>query len=94
MARHDSSHSALTAILLGTAVAVLGVFAYRRSGRNWEDDLGIAKDWLDDRTSNAQGLIDKTEKASKDLLASAQDYGHQAVGAAKGAVHAAADRVN
>jgi hypothetical protein len=94
MARRDSSHAALTAILLGTAVAVVGVFAYRRSGRDWNDDLQTAKDWLDSKTENAQGVLEKTERASKELLASAQDYGHQAVGAARGAYEAARDHAS
>lgn len=94
MAKGNSAAAALTAILLGTAVAVVGVFAYRRSGRNWEDDLSAARGWLDDRTNDAQSVLEKTEKASKELLASAQDYGHQALGSAKGAVAAAGDRLN
>lgn len=94
MARNSSASAALTTILLGTAIAVVGVFAYRRSGRDWESDLHAAKDWLDSRTNDAQSVLEKTERASKDLLASAQDYGHQALGSAKGAVAAVGDRLN
>lgn len=74
------------AIVAGAAAIVVGVFLYRRSGRNWNDDLKLAQNWLEDRTDTAQGLLEKTERTSKELLASAQDYGHQAVGSAKGVV--------
>lgn len=80
------NNGAVEALVIGAALVVVGVFLYRRSGRDWNADVQAAKDWLDDQTDGAQKVLDRTEKASKDLLASAQDRGQQALGAAKGAV--------
>ena len=93
MAYGSSKGGALTTLVVGAAALVVGVFLYRRSGRDWNDDLGLAQDWLEGRTSDAQKVLDKTERASKDLLASAQDRGHQALGAVKGAVDGVKERV-
>ena len=81
------------AIVASAAALVIGVFLYRRSGRDWQSDLQVAKDWMDDRTDDAQKVLDRTEKTSKELLASAQDYGAQAIGAAKGTLEGARERV-
>jgi len=94
MAYGRSNGVAVGAIVAGAAAIVVGIFIYRRSGRNWNDDLKSAQGWLEDRTDTAQGLLDKTEKASKELLASAQDYGHQAIGSAKGLAEGVRARVN
>lgn len=93
MAYGRSNGVAWTALAAGAAAAVVGVFLYRRSGRNWNDDLGMAQEWLEGRTSDAQKVLDKTEQASKELLASAQEKGQQALGAAKGAIDGARERV-
>lgn len=93
MAYGRSNSTAWTGLVVGAAAVVVGVFLYRRSGRNWNDDLSAAQDWVEGRTSDAQKVIDKTQQSSKDLLASAQDYGHQALGAAKGAVEGVRERV-
>jgi len=68
------------------AAVVVGVFLYRRSGRDWNEDLRVAQNWLENRTETAQGVLERTERASKDLLASAQEYGHKALGSVKGAM--------
>ena len=81
-----SNIAAMGAIVAGAAAVIVGVFLYRRSGRDWHDDLHTAQNWLEDRTSDAQGVLERTEQASKDLLASAQEYGSKAVGSAKGLV--------
>jgi len=94
MAYGRSNGVAVGAIVAGAAAVVVGIFLYRRSGRNWNDDMKLAQNWLEDRTDTAQGLLEKTEKASKELLASAQDYGHQAVGSARGVVEGVRARSN
>ena len=83
----------IASVVLGAAALVVGVLLYRRSDRNWERDMRMAREWFDDRTGDAQKVIDRTERASKELLASAQEHGHQAVGAARGALDAARERV-
>ncbi len=93
MAYGRSNSGALASLVVGAAAVVVGVLLYRRSGRDWNDDLGAAQDWLEGRTSDAQKVIDKTERASKDLLASAQDRGHQALGSVKGAIDGVKERV-
>lgn len=93
MAYGRSGSTALAGLVVGAAAVVVGVFLYRRSGRSWNEDLGAAQEWLEGRTSDAQKVLDNTQKASKDLLASAQDYGHQALGAAKGAVEGVREKV-
>lgn len=72
--------------MAGAAAVIVGVFLYRRSGRDWHDDLHLAQNWLEDRTTDAQGVLERTEQASKELLASAQDYGSKTIGSAKGLV--------
>ncbi|GEM_PF-4932448 len=89
-----NNDAALVSLVVGAAAVVVGVFLYRNSGRDWNSDVKTAKNWLDDRTDGAQGLLDRTEKASKELLANAQDYGHQALGSAKGALDGVRDRVS
>ena len=76
-------------MVLGAAAIIVGVLLYRNSGREWESDVKLARDWFDEKTGDAQKVIDRTEKASKELLASAQEYGHQAVGSAKGTIEGA-----
>ena len=93
MSNNRSNSGAVGTLVVSAAAIVVGVFLYRRSGRDWNEDLALAQDWLEGRTSDAQKVLDKTEKASKDLLASAQDYGHQAIGTAKGALDGVKDRV-
>ncbi len=93
MAYGRRNNGAVEAVVIGAALVVVGVFLYRRSGRDWESDVQLAKDWLDDRTDDAQKVLDRTEKASKDLIATAQDKGQQALGAAKGAYAGARDQV-
>lgn len=94
MAYGRSNGVAIGAIVAGAAAVVVGVFLYRRSGRNWNDDLKMAQGWLEDRTDTAQGVLERTERASKELLASAQDYGHQAIGGARGVVEGVRARAN
>ena len=93
MAYGNRNNGSVEALVIGAALVVVGVFLYRRSGRDWNSDVQMAKDWMDDRTDDAQKVLDRTEKASKDLLATAQDKGHQAVGAAKGAYQSARDQL-
>ncbi len=81
------------AIVAGAAAVVVGVFLYRRSGRDWNEDLRTAQNWLEDKTATADGVLERTERASKELLASAQEYGHKAIGSAKGALDAVGERV-
>ena len=89
MAYGRSKDAEIAGVVLGAAAIVVGVLLYRNSGRDWESDLKLARDWFDDKTSDAQKVIDRTEKASKELLASAQSAGHEAIGAAKGAYEGA-----
>ena len=92
MAYGRSNNAALATLVVGAAVAVVGVFLYRRSGRVWQDDVEVARNWIGDQTEGAQGVLERTEKASKELLSSAQSYGHQALGSAKGAYDAVRER--
>lgn len=94
MAYGRRNNGAVEAIVVGAALVVVGYFLYRRSGRDWNEDLQTARNWIDERTDDAQGVLERTEKASKDLLASAQDYGHQALGSAKGAYEAVRERAS
>lgn len=84
----------LTSVVIGTAVALAGVFLYRRSGRNWTDDMEMAKGWMADRAQDvkdgiqygkdeAQKAIAKTESASRDLLAQAKELGNRSSDSAK-----------
>ena len=93
MAYGRSNSIAIGSFVVGAAAIVVGVLLYRRSGRDWESDLRVAKDWIDERTDDAQKVLERTEKASKELLSSAQDYGSQALGSAKGAYEGARERV-
>ncbi len=92
MAYGRSNNAALATLVVGAATVLVGVFLYRRSGRVWSEDVETARNWLDERTEGAQGVLERTERASKELLASAQDYGHQALGSAKGALEAVRER--
>jgi len=76
----------LTSLMIGTAVALGGIFLYRRSGRNWRDDVHTARGWMEDRTEDvkngiqygkkeAQKALAKTEDASMDLMARAKELG-------------------
>ena len=76
-------NGAVEAIVIGAAIAVVGIFLYRRSGRDWNDDVKLAKGWIDDQTDNAQRVLERTERASKDLVASAKDHGQKALDSAK-----------
>lgn len=87
------SNGAVEALVIGATLVVVGVFLYRRSGRDWESDMKAAQDWLEDRTGDAQKVLDRTERASKDLLSSAQDRSRQAIGAAKGAYEGVRDQI-
>ena len=89
MAYGKSNKAEIAGVVLGAAAIVVGVLLYRNSGRDWESDVKTARDWFDDRTGDAQKVIDRTEKASKELFASAESAGHKAVGAAKGAYEGA-----
>ena len=85
MANGRSVNAEVAGVVLGAAAIIVGVLLYRNSGRQWESDVKLARDWFDEKTGDAQKVIDRTEKASKELLASAQSAGHEAIGAAKGA---------
>lgn len=87
------SNGAVEALVIGAALVVVGTFLYRRSGRDWDRDVQTARDWFDDKTDGAQKALDRAERASKELLASAQEYGHQAIGSAKGTAEAVRDRL-
>lgn len=94
MAYERSNSVAIGSLVVGAAAIVVGVLLYRRSGRDWQSDLKVAKGWIEDRTDDAQGVLERTEKSSKELLASAQDYGAKAIGTAKGTLEGVRERVS
>lgn len=93
MASGRPSNSLLASIAIGAAIAVVGVFLYRRSGRNWDEDLESARGWLEDQTDTPKRVLDRAERASKELIASAEELGHRVTGSAKGGLEAAKSRL-
>lgn len=76
----------LTTLVIGSAAAIAGVFLYRRSGRNWQDDMQMARNWMDDRSEDmkdgiqygkkqAQKALAKTEDASSEIMSRAKELG-------------------
>lgn len=99
MERNKSANAVIASAVIGVAAIAVGVFFYRRSGRNWQSDMKSAKGWMSDRAHDmgemaqkgkgrAQHMLDKTEKASRELMENAKALGERSMDS----IHSVADK--